>query len=123
MSNQFPCGVQVCEQAGVPLEVVPLSEAYWARVVSHSVAEVRAGRTPNPDVLCNSRCVDLRDVLLRCTALLVTSLTAQSSLGQGSPVVATVDGTQQRTSHTIESEYGAHVPLTKRALTQRACRL
>lgn len=46
---------QVCEQAHVPLEVVPLSEEYWARVVSHSIAEVRAGRTPNPDVLCNSR--------------------------------------------------------------------
>ena len=45
----------VCARLGVPLEVVPLSEAYWDRVVAHSIAEIRAGRTPNPDVLCNSR--------------------------------------------------------------------
>jgi hypothetical protein len=40
---------------GVPLEVVPLTDAYWERVVSESVSEIRAGRTPNPDMLCNSR--------------------------------------------------------------------
>ena len=48
--------LQVCEAAGVPLEVVPLTAEYWDRVVSYSIAETRAGRTPNPDVLCNSRC-------------------------------------------------------------------
>ncbi|KAK9818663.1 hypothetical protein WJX74_000884 [Apatococcus lobatus] len=46
---------QVCEEAGVPLEVVPLSQQYWDRVVHESVSEIRAGRTPNPDILCNSR--------------------------------------------------------------------
>ena len=46
---------QVCAAAGAPLEVVPMTDAYWARVVAHSVGEIRAGRTPNPDVLCNSR--------------------------------------------------------------------
>ena len=50
------CPVQVCDAAGVPLEVVPLTEQYWDRVVAHSISEIRAGRTPNPDVLCNSRC-------------------------------------------------------------------
>jgi len=47
--------LQVCESAGVDLEVVPMTDAYWERVVSHSVAEIKAGRTPNPDMLCNSR--------------------------------------------------------------------
>jgi tRNA U34 2-thiouridine synthase MnmA/TrmU len=46
---------QVCEQAGVQLHTVPLTEQYWQRVVSHCLAEIKAGRTPNPDVLCNSR--------------------------------------------------------------------
>jgi tRNA-specific 2-thiouridylase len=46
---------QVCESLGVPLEVVPMTTQYWERVVSHSVSEIRAGRTPNPDMLCNSR--------------------------------------------------------------------
>ena len=52
------CLVQVCDAAGVPLEVVPLTEQYWDRVVAHSISEIRAGHTPNPDVLCNSRCGD-----------------------------------------------------------------
>ncbi|GAB4819907.1 hypothetical protein N2152v2_006953 [Parachlorella kessleri] len=46
---------QVCQQLGVPLEVVPLTEQYWDRVVSHCIGEIRQGRTPNPDMLCNSR--------------------------------------------------------------------
>lgn len=45
----------MCEQLDVPLDVVPLTEQYWEHVVGHCIAEVRAGRTPNPDVLCNSR--------------------------------------------------------------------
>ncbi|KAJ0229040.1 tRNA-5-taurinomethyluridine 2-sulfurtransferase [Hirschfeldia incana] len=45
----------VCEQVGVPLEVVHLTDEYWERVVSYIIEEYRCGRTPNPDVLCNTR--------------------------------------------------------------------
>jgi tRNA-5-taurinomethyluridine 2-sulfurtransferase len=45
----------VCEQAGVPLAVVPFQKAYWERVVAYTVNEVKEGRTPNPDMLCNAR--------------------------------------------------------------------
>ena len=45
----------VCERVGVPLETVPLTNEYWDLVVKDSVEEIRKGRTPNPDVLCNSR--------------------------------------------------------------------
>ncbi len=38
---------------GVPLEVVSLQQAYHQRVVAHAIAELAAGRTPSPDVLCN----------------------------------------------------------------------
>jgi tRNA (5-methylaminomethyl-2-thiouridylate)-methyltransferase len=43
----------VCDQAGVPLKVISLQKEYWQRVVSYVIEEVKAGRTPNPDVLCN----------------------------------------------------------------------
>ena len=43
----------VCEQAGVPLEVVPLQTEYQERIVSHVLDELRQGRTPSPDILCN----------------------------------------------------------------------
>lgn len=45
----------VCEQAEVPLEIVPFQKEYWERVVSYTVNEVKGGRTPNPDMLCNAR--------------------------------------------------------------------
>ena len=45
----------VCEQAEVPLKIISLQKEYWDRVVAHTVAEIKAGRTPNPDILCNQR--------------------------------------------------------------------
>ena len=45
----------VCEQAEVPLAVVPFQKEYWERVVGYTLSEVKAGRTPNPDILCNAR--------------------------------------------------------------------
>ncbi len=45
----------VCEAAVVPLRVVSFQKEYWNEVVSYMIAEARVGRTPNPDVLCNSR--------------------------------------------------------------------
>ncbi len=44
----------VCDQLGIPLHMVSFVDEYWERVFSHFLAEYRAGRTPNPDVLCNS---------------------------------------------------------------------
>ncbi len=46
---------EVCKQANVPLEVISLQEDYWDQVVSYTIAEIKAGRTPNPDILCNQR--------------------------------------------------------------------
>ncbi|KAJ9164361.1 hypothetical protein P3X46_023944 [Hevea brasiliensis] len=45
----------VCDQVDVPLEVVHLTDEYWKYVVSYIIEEYRCGRTPNPDVLCNTR--------------------------------------------------------------------
>jgi len=44
----------VCEQANVPLEVIPLQTEYWDNVVSYTIDEIKEGRTPNPDIFCNS---------------------------------------------------------------------
>ncbi len=45
----------VCQQLDVPLEVVPLQTEYRERIVEHALAELRAGRTPSPDIFCNER--------------------------------------------------------------------
>ncbi len=44
----------VCNQINVPLEVVPLQNEYWDYVVSYTISEIKEGRTPNPDIFCNS---------------------------------------------------------------------
>lgn len=44
----------VCDLLGIPLQMVSFVDEYWERVFSHFLAEHRAGRTPNPDILCNS---------------------------------------------------------------------
>ena len=44
----------VCEQADVPLEIIPLQNEYWDTVVNYTIEEVKEGKTPNPDVYCNS---------------------------------------------------------------------
>ena len=45
----------VARQCGVPLEAVSMQKEYFEQVVGHTVAEAARGRTPNPDILCNSR--------------------------------------------------------------------
>ncbi len=44
---------QVCSQLGVELKVVSLQREYWDNVVAYTIAQAKAGRTPNPDILCN----------------------------------------------------------------------
>ena len=44
---------EVCEIIGIPYYAVNFSREYWDRVFSYFLKEYRAGRTPNPDVLCN----------------------------------------------------------------------
>lgn len=44
---------RVADQLGIPLRAVNFSAEYWEYVFRDFLAEYRAGRTPNPDVLCN----------------------------------------------------------------------
>lgn len=43
----------VCEQLRIPLHKVSFAGEYRERVFAYFLEEYRAGRTPNPDVLCN----------------------------------------------------------------------
>lgn len=46
---------QVCDQLNVPLQVVSLQKEYHDAVVAYTIAQAKAGNTPNPDVLCNKQ--------------------------------------------------------------------
>ncbi|SFU59697.1 tRNA (5-methylaminomethyl-2-thiouridylate)-methyltransferase [Nitrosomonas eutropha] len=52
--QDFLDAASVADILDIPLEVVNFSAEYRERVFSLFLAEYQAGRTPNPDVLCNS---------------------------------------------------------------------
>lgn len=45
---------QVCDVLDIPLHTVNFASEYWERVFAHFLAEYKAGRTPNPDIMCNT---------------------------------------------------------------------
>ena len=46
--------VSVADTIGIPIEAVNFTREYRERVFSYFLREYQAGRTPNPDILCNS---------------------------------------------------------------------
>lgn len=45
--------LMVAEKLGIPFQTIDLSKEYKERIVDYMFSEYEAGRTPNPDVLCN----------------------------------------------------------------------
>lgn len=43
----------VAQNLGIPFQAIDLSEEYRIRIVDYMFSEYKAGRTPNPDILCN----------------------------------------------------------------------
>lgn len=43
----------VCDRLGIPLQTVNFAAEYWDRVFEVFLHDYAAGRTPNPDILCN----------------------------------------------------------------------
>ena len=52
-AEDFQDARSVCERLGIPLHKVSFAGEYRERVFGYFLEEYRAGRTPNPDVLCN----------------------------------------------------------------------
>ena len=45
---------RVCSKLDIPFEILSLQNEYWDNVVTYAITEIKAGRTPNPDIFCNS---------------------------------------------------------------------
>ena len=45
--------LKVCEQIGIPLQRVDFVKEYWDYVFTYFLDELKKGRTPNPDIMCN----------------------------------------------------------------------
>ena len=52
--KDYKDALQVCEVLGIPINSVNFAKEYWDRVFKHFLEEYKKGRTPNPDILCNT---------------------------------------------------------------------
>ena len=43
----------VCDRLAIPLHTINFAAEYWEHVFAYFLKEYQAGRTPNPDILCN----------------------------------------------------------------------
>ncbi len=44
---------EVCEKIGIPLHRIDFIKEYWDDVFTYFLDELKKGRTPNPDIMCN----------------------------------------------------------------------
>ncbi len=51
--QDFADATAICKQLDIGIQGVNFSDQYWERVFAYFLQEYAAGRTPNPDVLCN----------------------------------------------------------------------
>ncbi len=59
---------QVCERLNINLHEVNFAHEYWENVFEHFLSEYKAGRTPNPDILCNKE-IKFKEFLLQAESL------------------------------------------------------
>ncbi|WP_226036995.1 tRNA 2-thiouridine(34) synthase MnmA [Aquibacillus saliphilus] len=52
-TEDFDDVVRVCNQIDIPYYAVNFEKQYWDKVFTYFLDEYKAGRTPNPDVMCN----------------------------------------------------------------------
>ncbi|HEX4896392.1 MAG TPA: tRNA 2-thiouridine(34) synthase MnmA [Solimonas sp.] len=92
---------QVCEELSIPLHRVDFSREYRERVFSRFLADYAAGKTPNPDVLCNRevKFQPFREYALRLGAdWIATGHYARIAHGEGGPqLLRAVDENKDQT--------------------------
>ena len=52
--QDYKDALQICNCLDIPLRSINFSREYWERVFKKFLDEYKLGRTPNPDVLCNT---------------------------------------------------------------------
>lgn len=91
----------VCDKLGIRLHTVNFAAEYWDNVFTYFLAEYKAGRTPNPDVLCNREIkfnVCLQYALqLEADHFATGHYAKQSIAGNKHMLVKAVDGNKDQT--------------------------
>ena len=106
--------LRVAARIGVPLITLDLSENYKRLVVDYLLKEYKAGRTPNPDVMCNKEIkfgIFYREALKRGADYIATGHYAQKKLLASScQLLASADKNKDQTYFlwTLSSEILSH---------------
>ncbi len=53
-AQDYKDALQVCDKLKIPLHSVNFAKEYWDKVFKYFLKEYKNGRTPNPDILCNT---------------------------------------------------------------------
>lgn len=100
-ADDFQDARAVCDELGIPLHKADFSKEYRDRVFSQFLADYAAGKTPNPDVLCNRevKFQPFREHALRLGAdFIATGHYAQIEHGaDGARLLQAVDGNKDQT--------------------------
>ena len=54
VEQDYKDALQVCDVLKIPLRSVNFAKEYWEKVFQYFLEEYKNGRTPNPDIMCNS---------------------------------------------------------------------
>jgi len=74
---------QVCDRLDIPLHEVNFAHEYWENVFEHFLKEYEAGRTPNPDILCNKE-IKFKEFLLQAESLVAQYIATGHYAANGS---------------------------------------
>ena len=66
----------VCDKLGIELHTVNFAAEYWDNVFELFLEEYKAGRTPNPDILCNKEIKFKAPPVTTCVAQMSTAKVA-----------------------------------------------
>lgn len=82
---------QVCETLGIELHEVNFAHEYWENVFEHFLSEYQAGRTPNPDILCNKE-IKFKEFLLQAESMGADFIATGHYVAKG--IEQTVEGSE-----------------------------
>ncbi|MGC6404556.1 MAG: tRNA 2-thiouridine(34) synthase MnmA [Candidatus Comchoanobacterales bacterium] len=85
---------RVASQLNIPFHVCDFSAEYWQDVFQHFLSEYQAGRTPNPDILCNQ--------------MIKFETFKQHAMGMGADLIAT--------GHYAQLDHSTSKPQLKKAI-------
>jgi tRNA-specific 2-thiouridylase len=54
VEQDYKDALQVCDKLNIPLRSVNFAKEYWDKVFQYFLDEYKSGKTPNPDIMCNT---------------------------------------------------------------------